>query len=193
MAQKVRQGLAQAKAVSALVPRFATALQSLPNCAAPARLLCSRWAKPLLRAAATLVLGGTFAYAGAEKLLAPAEFAVAIANYRLPLLHAPAIHAVAFVLPVLEVVLAVSLFIPALRRGALVGMGGLLVLFMAALAQAFARGIVVDCGCFGSATTASIFSMGAALARDVVLLAVVAFLWRASKNAIPQPTTITLN
>jgi uncharacterized membrane protein len=131
----------------------------------------SRFLPRLLTGAATLTLAGTFAYAGIEKLLAPAEFASAIANYRLPLFPASAIHATAFVLPVLEVVLAAALFVPALRRAALVGVGGLLTIFIAGIIQAFARGLVIDCGCFGAATAATTFNMGVALARDAALLA----------------------
>jgi hypothetical protein len=81
---------------------------SLTGCAAP-RLSRFGVGRDWLAGAATLTLAGIFAYAGVEKLHAPSEFASAIANYRLPLFPAPAIHATATILPVLEVVLAAAL------------------------------------------------------------------------------------
>ena len=89
--------------------------------------------------------------AATPKLLDPASFALAVANYRLtsPLGN----YAIAMWLPWLECVVALALLVspPMARRGAwLLGIG-LSGIFLIAVASAWARGLDIACGCFGGA------------------------------------------
>ncbi|HYT27015.1 MAG TPA: MauE/DoxX family redox-associated membrane protein [Actinomycetota bacterium] len=89
-----------------------------------------------------------FLTAGLAKLSAPAEFARAVANYRL-LPSGPA-GAVATWLPRLEVAAAVLLGLGLATTLAGVVLAGLLLAFTAAVAVNLLRGREIDCGCFGS-------------------------------------------
>ena len=76
----------------------------------------------------------------------------------------------------IELVLGLALIAaPALwRRGAALATAGLLAVFTLAIAQAVARGISIDCGCFGGAsgplTAWTLLRDGALLGAAVALL-----------------------
>ena len=113
-----------------------------------------------------LGLGVLFAWAGADKWRDPSSFATDIANYRLLPALAPWLAAT---LPAIELVLGLALIAaPASwRRGAALATAGLLAVFTAAIAQAVARGISIDCGCFGGASgPVTVWT----ILRDVALL-----------------------
>jgi hypothetical protein len=112
-------------------------------------------------------LGGLLLWSGAVKLRDPAAFAADIANYRLLPSLAPVLAAS---LPMIEIVLGSALlFAPSVwRRGAALAAAALLAVFTAALSQAVARGINVDCGCFGGASGQA---SGWTIVRDVALFA----------------------
>jgi len=59
------------------------------------------------------------------------------------------VQGAALVLPAVEVVCGLALCANALVRGAAVVLNGMLLVFMAALGSAMARGLNVSCGCFG--------------------------------------------
>jgi putative oxidoreductase len=128
-----------------------------------------------------LGLGALFIVAGVLKLRDPTGFATEIANYRFLAEAAPWLAAT---LPMVEVILGAALIAaPALwRRGAALAMAGLLVVFTVAVTQAVARGINVDCGCFGGAASGPV--SGWTIARDLGLLAAsVALLWLTPRPA----------
>ncbi len=107
---------------------------------------------PWLQWAAVLTLAGVFASAAWPKLLNPAGFAEDLRNYQL--FPEWSIVYMASVVPVLEAVLVVALFVPRYRRPAALIVGAMLVLFSIAIGQALYRGIDLNCGCFGSETVA---------------------------------------
>ena len=111
-----------------------------------------------------LVLAGAFLYAGASKALDPQAFATDIDHYRL--LPHPVVLAVSVYLPWLEIFCGLAVLARRRERGALFVLGGLCVLFCAALASAWFRGLDISCGCFGHATTASV---PVAFARSFIL------------------------
>ncbi len=114
-----------------------------------------------------LGLGAVFVAAGLAKLRDPAGFADEIANYRLLPSLAPLL---AITLPAVELVVGVAIVVgpAAWRRAAAVASAALLAVFTVAVAQVVARGIDVDCGCFGVGTgPVTPWTIG----RDVVLLA----------------------
>lgn len=120
-----------------------------------------------------LGLGALFIVAGAAKLRDPAGFAVAIANYRFLSELAPWL---AVTLPTVEILVGAMLLVAPVRWRASAALAALalLTMFTVAVAQARARGINVDCGCFGGAAGAV---TGWTVARDVVLMLAAATLY----------------
>lgn len=111
-----------------------------------------------------------YLYAGIAKAGNPLAFADSIAGFRmLPLPWM--ITLLALGLPFFEIIVAVSLFVPSWRRPGLLAVGVMSVVFIVALASAWARGIVADCGCFGAGQVTA-WSMPMAIIRNVLLLLV---------------------
>lgn len=94
-----------------------------------------------------VAVAAVFAYAGAVKTLDPGLFAVELANYRL--LPAPAVPALAYYLPWLELIAAAALFSGRLRAGAWLVLAALATGFAVFVTSAWIRGLDVSCGCFG--------------------------------------------
>ncbi|MBE3125669.1 MAG: DoxX family membrane protein [Acidobacteria bacterium] len=95
-----------------------------------------------------LVLGGLFVYAGVVKVLDPLDFAQNIRNYRLVGQSLSFIAAV--VLPWLEILAGVALALGVWKRASALIISGLLVFFILLTLVTIARGLDVDCGCFGA-------------------------------------------
>lgn len=130
------------------------------------------WEKAAL--AARVVVGALFVYAGWLKLTDPVSFAAAVDNYRL--ISPPYTDIVAAWLPPLEVLCGASLVLGVFLRPAALVLGLLNLVFMAALVAAAARGLDIDCGCFGRSGIPT--SPLQALARDVALMAGLLLAWR---------------
>ena len=103
------------------------------------------------------------------KLVNPADFVAAIRNYHV----APAwsLHALALLLPWIEIVAALALLAGRWTSEAASILLALLLVYMAAIASTMLRGIDVDCGCFGKYDTSSALVV---LLRDLLLLAIAA-------------------
>ncbi len=108
------------------------------------RFLENRWFLRFLR----VVLGGLFLYAGATKIGNPQAFADSIATFKI--LSPQFISIIALGLPPLEVLLGFMLLVGWKARTASLGITALAIVFGITLGQAIARGLSVDCGCFGS-------------------------------------------
>lgn len=132
-----------------------------------------------------LGLGALFVLAGVLKLAQPTAFAIEIVNYRLLPGLAPYLAAT---LPAIEIGLGVALVAApvAWRRAAALSMAGLLALFTVAVGQVVARGINIDCGCFGGGSGPV---TGWTVTRDVALLAA-AVAAVALSAPRPQPPTL---
>jgi len=100
---------------------------------------------------ARLVLGGVLIAAGALKARNPAHAAMAVRAYQvLPVTLA---NILGYALPWVEMGAGLALVIGvAVKAAAIIG-GGLMVVFIVAIAQAWARGLSIDCGCFGGGGT----------------------------------------
>jgi putative oxidoreductase len=99
--------------------------------------------------AARLVVGAVFVVAGALKLRDPLGFANDVANYQLMPALAPLLAAT---LPALEIVVGVALLALGApwRRAAALCAAAMMAMFTVAAGSAYARGLDVACGCFGS-------------------------------------------
>ena len=123
--------------------------------------------------ALALVIGGAFIYAGALKVWDPVKFGQDISNFHI--VPWPVGVRMAFYLPWLEILCGVAVIVGWLRSGALAILTGLMVVFIAATISAKARGIDLDCGCFGAATSGLTFTWHMVI--DFALLAGILALW----------------
>jgi len=129
-----------------------------------------------MQPAALLIVGGVFIFAGAAKLLDPAQFAYSISRYRL--VPSPLAVAFALWLPWLELLGGACVFFPRFRRGALAILLTLGVAFLAALVSAWVRHLDIGCGCFGD-DAATHAPLEYAIGRDLLLIGLAAWLlWR---------------
>ena len=138
---------------------------------------------PWLATAARLLLGGVFVVAGALKLPDPAAAVRAVRAYRL--LPEPLVHLAAFGLPVVEIAVGLALLAGVFVRTAALLSALLLAGYIAAIASAWARGLSIDCGCFGGGgqVAAGRTAYPGEVARDSALLLVALALarWPASR------------
>lgn len=88
-------------------------------------------------------------FAGLVKLIEPGGARSAIVAYRLNLPNG-LVGFMAFGLPAFEVMLGLLLLVGIWVRFAAVGSSVLMLVFIVAIAQVWARGYSIDCGCFGS-------------------------------------------
>ena len=119
--------------------------QLSPNGWGPAWL---RPAVPWVSLVARLLLAGVLAAAGILKLaVSPAEQVRAVRAY--DLLPYGVDAAVGYTLPFVELLLAVALVLGLGTRVAAFVAGVLMLVFVAGIASVWARGLSIDCGCFG--------------------------------------------
>jgi uncharacterized membrane protein YphA (DoxX/SURF4 family) len=96
---------------------------------------------------ARLILGGVLIAAGVLKAGNPAHAAMAVRAYEL--LPVTLANILGYALPWVEMGAGLALVIGVAVRGSAILGGGLMLVFIAAIAQAWARGLSIDCGCFG--------------------------------------------
>ena len=125
---------------------------------------------------ARFILGIVFIHAAMLKLASPGEFAGSIAAYRL--LPAALIDPLALVLPFFEFAAGLLVLTGFCFRVGVLGILGLLAIFIAATVSALLRGLSIDCGCFGSHTWLD-SNPWAVLIRDGFLLGIAVFLYGA--------------
>ena len=151
----------------------------------------------MLGLASRLIVGGVWVVAGALKLPDPAENVRAVRAYQL--LPEAVVPAVGYALPILELLLGICLIIGLLTRVSAVLSGILLIAFIIGISAAWARGLEIECGCFGGgggpAENAD-EKYPWEIARDVALLLLSAFLlwrprapWSVDGRLFPEPST----
>ena len=103
--------------------------------------------QPWFGLAARLILGGVLFLAGFLKIDEPDKSQMAVRAYEmLPISIA---NLLGLILPPIEIVIGALLILGALTR-VMAALGGFtMVIFIIAIAQAWARGLNIDCGCFG--------------------------------------------
>ncbi len=103
--------------------------------------------QPWLTLSFRLILGTVLLLAGYLKAKAPSEAQQAVRAYKL--LPVAIANLIALTLPWVEIGAGLLLIVGlAVTYSAIVG-GALMLVFVAAISQAWARGLSIDCGCFG--------------------------------------------
>jgi len=95
-----------------------------------------------------LVVGAVFIYAGALKIGDPLQFGDRIASFQM--LPNAFVNSLALGLPVFEISTGLLLIVGWLRRPAALGIMIICGIFLLAIITALARGLTIDCGCFGT-------------------------------------------
>lgn len=120
-----------------------------------------------------IIIGGLFIYAGAVKVIDPVEFARDIDNYKM--LPWQIGVGLALYLPWLEIFAGLALITGVLYRGGVLILTGLMAVFVVATIIARARGLDINCGCFGHASKYLSFAWH--LVLDFLLLGGLFLLW----------------
>jgi uncharacterized membrane protein YphA (DoxX/SURF4 family) len=145
----------------------------------------STW-RPWAATAARLLLGVVLVVAGALKMPDPAAAERAVRAYQL--LPEGLVGPVAFGLPVVEIAVGLALLVGVSVRAAALASAALMAVFLAAVGSAWARGLQIDCGCFGGGGQVAAGQTGypGEVARDAGLLLVSLALarWPASRLAL---------
>ncbi len=103
--------------------------------------------QPVVTLLARLILGGVLLAAGGLKVFKPTDSANAVAAYKL--MPTEIAHLIGYALPWLEVAIGLLLIVGFMVRPAAVLSGLIMIVFIGAIASVWARGMLIDCGCFG--------------------------------------------
>jgi uncharacterized membrane protein YphA (DoxX/SURF4 family) len=137
-------------------------------------------ASPWLGLASRLVLGGVLLAAGYFKVITLEKSQMAVRAYEL--LPISLANVLGIVLPFTEIVLGLLLIIGAFTRYMAILGGAIMFIFIVAIASAWARGLTIDCGCFGGGgqVAANETKYLQEIVRDAGLLLLALFLVRYS-------------
>ena len=127
------------------------------------------------------VVGFVFIYAGLLKAWDPVKFAADISNFRI-LPWGLGVR-LAFYLPWVEIICGVALLIGWMRAGAIAILTALTVVFIGATISAQARGIDLECGCFGAASKNLSFTSHMAILIGLLAALVLLWFWNPSRSA----------
>jgi putative oxidoreductase len=94
-----------------------------------------------------VILGVVFIIASIEKISSPGAFAASIQAYQI--LPVAVINAVALVTAWMELLCGIFLLSGVLVRASALLISVMLIVFITAMLTAMARGLTIDCGCFG--------------------------------------------
>jgi putative oxidoreductase len=135
-------------------------------------------------AALSLLLASVFIYAGLDKMSDPLQFADSVAAFGI--LPNFLITSFALGLTPFEVLCGLMMVVPSTRRIAALALTLVTAMFFTALASALARGLTLDCGCFGAgAPSRPRMCLEAAL--DVVLFGASLFVYlRSNERTSPR-------
>lgn len=119
---------------------------------------------------ARVTLGVWFVYSGGVKIFVSGldRFTYDIANYKL--VSAPWDAVAAYTVPWLELIAGVCLMLGILRRGALLTIAGLVVVFCISVGWAWSKGLDISCGCHGGDAPIQYWNKAAEFAGYFILL-----------------------
>ena len=104
--------------------------------------------QPWLTLLARLILAGVLLAAGWIKAMKPSEAAASVRVYEI--LPVNIANTFGYILPWIEIGIALLLIVGIWTRWSSIAAGALMVLFVIAIAQAWARKLPINCGCFGN-------------------------------------------
>ncbi|HEX3336817.1 MAG TPA: MauE/DoxX family redox-associated membrane protein [Jatrophihabitans sp.] len=142
--------------------------------------------RPWLGTVVRLVLGIVWIWASIAKLRAPRTFVQAVRAYDATPEWLS--KAIGYGLPVLEICLGVLLIIGIAVRMAAAVSALLFVVFLIGLVQAWARGLQIECGCFGGGGATNNPSYWLDVLRDLGLLALSVYLvvWSVNRISVEE-------
>jgi hypothetical protein len=140
----------------------------------------------LIGSSGYLVIAAVLGVSGAIKLRHPGVFARQVENYRI--VPRAAVMPVAVIVAVAEAGGAALLLLPAARLYGLLIAGGLIVMFLAAMSSAMARGTRIPCGCFGGPGELDVVGLPSMVRTGLLGVIVVASL--AGRSAAFQPAQV---
>jgi putative oxidoreductase len=120
---------------------------------------------PHLTALFRLILGFVFIYASLDKIADPDAFAITIQNYQLVPLSIT--NLIAIFLPWLEFYCGILLLVGWWHQAAAFWVVLMTIVFLVSLISVYARGLDIDCGCFGSGSTVDLIR----IIEDLFMLA----------------------
>ena len=126
-----------------------------------------------------LIVGGIFLISGLAKIADPVRFLLTLREFQL--LPGALESFLAVYLPWLEFLLGLCIVVGILHRTASLMIAGLNGAFIIAIGSVMARGIEVDCGCFGLLADAlhlPDMADGKAIVRNLVLMAMCLYIFR---------------
>jgi uncharacterized membrane protein YphA (DoxX/SURF4 family) len=149
-------------------------------------------AQPWLGLISRLVLGGVLFIAGYLKVGTPDKSQMAVRAYEvLPISLA---NLIGLLLPYVEIGIGLLLILGVYTRISAALGGAIMVVFIVAIAQAWARGLTIDCGCFGGGgqVAASETKYLSEIIRDtgLVLLALYLIRYPNTKFSIDKSPTL---
>ena len=139
-------------------------------------------AQPWLGLISRLVLGGVLFIAGYLKVGTPDKSQMAVRAYEvLPISLA---NLIGLLLPYVEIGIGLLLILGVYTRISAALGGAIMVIFIVAIAQAWARGLTIDCGCFGGGgqVAASETKYLSEIIRDTALVLLALYLIRYPKT-----------
>ena len=148
----------------------------------------SRWAavQPWLSLIVRVALAGILGYAGYNKVIVPALSVESVAAYEL--FGETLNQLIGYTLPLFELALALLLLAGLATRVTGIISALLMAVFIAGIASAWARGLTIDCGCFGTGGVVDADETTYALdiARDLGFMALGLFLaiWPRSRYSL---------
>ncbi len=129
------------------------------------------------------ILGLIFVWAGTVKILNPEDFLVSLYGFEVALPEF-VLRLTTVVLPWVELLCGLAVLFGIWIESVLLLLSSLLVVFILATGQAWARGLEISCGCFGTSLEETTFlgSVSFAFFRAIVLLIVALYLWFGSRQ-----------
>ncbi len=134
-----------------------------------------------------MIRGGDLFVAGALKVSDPYASATSVRAYQI--LPVDLANLLGFVLPFAEVAIGIFLILGIWVRLNAVAGGALMIMFIIAIAQAWIRGISLDCGCFGKgglleSEELPVWNYTVEIARDIVLAVFAVYIYRFPKGKL---------
>lgn len=127
-----------------------------------------------------LVVGAMFVYGAYFKVLHPQTFAMSVRSYQILPIALTNFFAIALAWS--ELMAGALLILGVFTRQAAGSLAILLTVFIAAMIAVLAKGIVIDCGCFGPEGSMTVGWL--AIVRNLVLLAIALWVMRVDDGSV---------